>query len=109
MQLVAPAIESGIACIPYIRRRHHGYHSGRSASAMEPGSAVTFVLRDKHGQAVPAAKVTCSVTGPVVLNIDADRRKVIGSAPALTSVRLCGRGAVRPLPATHQSLFQQSG
>ncbi len=75
--LVAPAIENGIAYIPYI--------SGGAATASTVGEAevpwnlevpVTIVLRDKHGQAVPSASVTCSVTGPVVLNIDADCRKV---------------------------------
>lgn len=77
--LVAPAIENGIAYVPYI--------SGTAGTAVtlteanvpwNAAAPLNLVLRDARGQVVPNGSLTCSVASAVTLSVSADCRSATG-------------------------------
>ena len=79
VQLVAPAIEHGIAYTPYIS------WGGASASTLAESAVpwnleapVNLILRDDFGQVVPNGLISCRVAAPAILTITRNCRRASG-------------------------------
>lgn len=77
--LVAPAIENGIAYIPYISGGTPSAVTLTEASvAWNAAAPLNVVLRDARGQAVPNGSLSCSVAAAGTLTVTPDCRSATG-------------------------------
>ena len=90
--LVAPAIDKGVAYVPFI------VAGAGSAIKLESGetpwnlpSALNAVLRDARGQEVPGAKLACSAPAAVA-TVSADCRSITGLRLGQTDISISGAG-----------------
>ena len=96
--LVAPAIEHGIAYIAYISAG--GASAGtvyESAVPWNLEAPVNLILRDRNGQVVPGARVSCSVAPQAILSVTLDCRSARGLRLGEQDVTVTGAGLTATL------------
>lgn len=94
VQLVAPAIEHGIAYVPYISAGGGASVNTvwESAVPWNLDAPVNLILRDANGQVVPGAGLSCSVASAAILTITPDCRSARGLRLGEQDVTVKGAG-----------------
>ncbi len=92
-ELVAPAIENGIAFAPYnVAGAGSAVEVGTGKVSWQVNAPLSVLLRDARGQAVPTAALSCSASAPAILTVSADCRSASGQRLGEQDVIVSGAG-----------------